>query len=166
MQNLWLVFSFVFVKLYHETVIKFLIKLVSFLGKQTKHINHFKIHMRTHKNFNGNVNVSTSEPAVEKKKQFICSTCGRACTSRSNLAVHTRRHTGQMTNFCEICGKGYPRSTDLTIHMRFVIEYIQCANIPTVICFYFRKHTGEKPFTCKICSRGFARSDKLTIHLR
>lgn len=95
-----------------------------------KHVNHFKIHMRTHRDFNGD----SSNPLngiTEKKKQFLCSTCGRACTSRSNLAVHTRRHTGTMTNFCKICGKGYPRSTDLTIHMRwasndnirFILDY-------------------------------------------
>lgn len=134
-----------------------------------KHVNHFKIHMRTHRDFNGD----SSNPLngiTEKKKQFLCSTCGRACTSRSNLAVHTRRHTGTMTNFCKICGKGYPRSTDLTIHMRWAsndnntIHIRLSINIQMHFCY--RKHTGEKPFVCSVCNRGFARSDKLTIHIR
>lgn len=86
-----------------------------------KHINHFKMHMRSHRNLSNLTTNSMilSNDTAEKKKKFLCSTCGKACTSRSNLAVHTRRHTGVMTNFCNICGKGYPRSTDLTIHMRF-----------------------------------------------
>ncbi|XP_055302052.1 zinc finger protein OZF-like [Sitodiplosis mosellana] len=113
--------------------------------KQMKHANHFKVHMRSHRNSSIKPSHSTDE-TTGNKKQFLCSICGVNCTSRSNLAVHTRRHTGIMTNFCSICGKGYPRSTDLTIHMR--------------------KHTGEKPFCCKICNRAFARSDKLTIHVR
>lgn len=74
--------------------------------------------MRSHRNFGTNSKISTDE-ITENKKQFVCSHCGIICTSRSNLAVHTRRHTGIMTNFCKLCGKGYPRSTDLTIHMRF-----------------------------------------------
>lgn len=82
-----------------------------------KHINHFKIHMRSHRNCSTN-SPTTIDTTSGNKKQYLCSTCGKACTSRSNLAVHTRRHTGIMTNFCNICGKGYPRSTDLTIHMR------------------------------------------------
>lgn len=86
--------------------------------KQMKHINHFKIHMRSHRSFNDSENNSSNPMPSESKPKYLCSTCGRACTSQSNLAVHTRRHTGTMTNFCKICGKGYPRSTDLTIHMR------------------------------------------------
>lgn len=91
-------------------------------GKQMKHINHFKIHMRSHRGgVTDNQNISSnSVPSENSKKKFLCPTCGRACTSQSNLAVHIRRHTGTMTNFCNVCGKGYPRSTDLTIHMRYV----------------------------------------------
>lgn len=96
-----------------------------FIGKQTKHINHFKIHMRCHKDFNDDINelIESFVPEANNsviKKQHICSICQRACSSRSNLAVHIRRHNGKMTNFCNICGKGYPRSTDLTVHMRLV----------------------------------------------
>lgn len=89
-------------------------------GKQMKHINHFKIHMRSHRSGVDNQNNTSNPLSTESKKKFLCPTCGRACTSQSNLAVHIRRHTGLMTNFCKVCGKGYPRSTDLTIHMRFV----------------------------------------------
>lgn len=83
-----------------------------------KHVNHYKVHMRSHRDTVA-CSIVDEKPAADIKKQFMCSTCGRICTSRSNLAVHIRRHTGTMTNFCKICGKGYPRSTDLTVHMRF-----------------------------------------------
>lgn len=91
-----------------------------FEGKQMKHINHLKIHMRAHRDFSGNWDIATSLLPEEKKKQYKCPTCERVCTSRSNLSVHVRRHTGKMSNFCKICGKGYPRSSDLTIHMRLI----------------------------------------------
>lgn len=92
------------------------------------HINHFKIHMRCHKNFKESIDEqpestdtdSTSKPK-KIKKRHTCHICERTCSSRSNLAVHIRRHSGKMTNFCNICGKGYPRSTDLTVHMRLVL---------------------------------------------
>lgn len=89
-----------------------------FIGKQMKHINNFKIHMRSHRGINDSESLTLNSLHLENRRKYLCPTCGRACTSQSNLAVHTRRHTGTMTNFCKICGKGYPRSTDLTIHMR------------------------------------------------
>ncbi|XP_037040764.1 zinc finger protein 391-like isoform X2 [Bradysia coprophila] len=110
-------------------------------GKRMKHSNHLLVHMRSHKNRTGPLNIDN-----ENKKVILCSVCGRSCSSMSNLAVHMRRHSGKMTNFCKVCGKGYPRTTDLTIHMR--------------------QHTGEKPFICNLCNRSFARSDKLVIHIR
>lgn len=112
-----------------------------------KHINHLNVHMRTHRDSLGNP-IALPTSSNQEKKKFPCTVCGNNCSSKSNLAVHMRRHSGEMTNFCSVCGKGYPRSTDLVVHLR--------------------KHTGERPFVCNVhaCNRSFARSDKLAIHMR
>lgn len=118
MHCMWFVFDIGLNTWKHSRNYNFLIHLT---GKQMEHVNHFKIHMRSHRGMGNCEAISTSPSmASESKRKYLCSTCGRACTSQSNLAVHIRRHTGTMTNFCKICGKGYPRSTDLTIHMRCV----------------------------------------------
>lgn len=114
-----------------------------------KYVNNLTLHMRTHRDSTGAPVVkptTVAQTASNNRKDLLCTICGKVCSSRSNMAVHMRRHSGQMSCFCSICHKGYPRTTDLTIHMR--------------------KHTGEKPFVCKFCNRGFARSDKLAIHVR
>lgn len=87
-----------------------------FAGKELNKMNHLTVHMRTHSK--SGENPKADEIRIERK-QFPCAICEKNCSSRSNLAVHMRRHSGLMTNFCDICGKGYPRSTDLVIHMRY-----------------------------------------------
>lgn len=146
-------------------------------GKEMKQMNHFTVHMRTHRHATGEPSTELSagddQNQLANKIKFPCTVCNKMCSSRSNLAVHMRRHSGQMTKFCTVCGKGYPRSTDLTIHMRYRIrntapywEFDRILMHLFCLCFICRKHTGERPFTCHVCHRSFARSDKLTIHMR
>lgn len=88
-------------------------------GKRMKHSNHLLVHMRSHKNRTGPLSIDN-----ENKKVILCSVCGKSCSSMrlvipfiicnayncsnclyiiySNLAVHMRRHSGKMTNFCKV----------------------------------------------------------------
>lgn len=57
-----------------------------------------------------------------------------------------RYHIGHKPNLCNLCGKGFHRPYNLTIHMR--------------------THTGEKPYKCNQCPQAFAQSNDLKAHIR
>ena len=55
-------------------------------------------------------------------------------------------HPGSFKYSCRFCGKGFPRSANLTRHLR--------------------THTGEQPYKCKHCERSFSISSNLQRHIR
>lgn len=54
--------------------------------------------------------------------------------------------TGRERYSCKYCGKVFPRSANLTRHLR--------------------THTGEQPYSCKYCDRSFSISSNLQRHVR
>ncbi|XP_075965342.1 uncharacterized protein LOC142969364 [Anarhichas minor] len=111
---------------------------------------------------------------AQKPSGFLCTECGRAFNSHSNLRIHLNVHTGARPYTCSDCGKSFSQSGALKIHRR-----IHTGERPYSCGFcgrgfphlagvraHQRTHTGEKPYCCSQCGKCFTQSGALKIHMR
>ena len=71
----------------------------------------------------------------------------RLSSGSSPSIPSTHHHSGPKHKYtCRYCGKMFPRSANLTRHLR--------------------THTGEQPYKCKYCERSFSISSNLQRHVR
>ncbi|XP_070767984.1 zinc finger protein 497 [Enoplosus armatus] len=111
---------------------------------------------------------------AHKPSGFLCTECGRAFNSHSNLRIHLNVHTGARPYSCSDCGKSFSQSGALKIHRR-----IHTGERPYSCGFcgrgfphlagvraHQRTHTGEKPYRCSQCDKCFTQSGALKIHTR
>ncbi|CAG6015753.1 unnamed protein product [Menidia menidia] len=111
---------------------------------------------------------------AHKPPGFLCTQCGRAFNSHSNLRIHLNVHTGARPYSCSDCGRSFSQSGALKIHRR-----IHTGERPYTCGFcgrgfphlagvraHQRTHTGEKPYRCSQCGKCFTQSGALKIHTR
>ncbi|XP_039201270.1 zinc finger protein 397-like [Crotalus tigris] len=107
-------------------------------------------------------------------RQYECSQCGKCLSTRRNLKLHQRSHTGEKPYECFQCGKCFSQAGCLKTHQRFHTgeKPYKCAQCGK----YFRQagylkthqrfHTGEKPYKCAHCDKYFSQSGYLKTHQR
>ncbi|XP_064473465.1 zinc finger protein 2-like isoform X2 [Ornithodoros turicata] len=107
------------------------------------------------------------------RKPFNCTECGACFSSKSNLVVHQRKHSGEKPYACSMCNATFSTQGNLKRHVKTHSgerpwECSQCDSRFTekkTLMVHMRRHTGEKPFQCHICQRSFAQKGILQSHL-
>lgn len=107
------------------------------------------------------------------RKPFNCTECGARFSSKNNLVVHQRKHSGEKPYGCTMCNASFTTHGNLKRHVKTHSgekpwECSQCDNRFTekkTLVVHMRRHTGEKPYQCHICERSFAQRGILQSHL-
>ncbi|XP_064091019.1 histone-lysine N-methyltransferase PRDM16-like isoform X1 [Macrobrachium nipponense] len=81
------------------------------------------------------------------KDRYACKFCGKVFPRSANLTRHLRTHTGEQPYKCNYCERSFSISSNLQRHVRNI-------------------HNKEKPFKCPLCDRCFGQQTNLDRHLK
>ncbi|XP_076451443.1 uncharacterized protein LOC143287362 [Babylonia areolata] len=81
------------------------------------------------------------------KERYACKFCGKIFPRSANLTRHLRTHTGEQPYKCKYCERSFSISSNLQRHVRNI-------------------HNKEKPFRCPLCDRSFGQQTNLDRHLK
>ncbi|XP_013785193.1 PR domain zinc finger protein 16-like isoform X2 [Limulus polyphemus] len=81
------------------------------------------------------------------KERYSCKFCGKVFPRSANLTRHLRTHTGEQPYKCKYCERSFSISSNLQRHVRNI-------------------HNKEKPFKCSLCDRSFGQQTNLDRHLK
>ncbi|XP_037884268.1 early growth response protein 1-A [Glossina fuscipes] len=93
-----------------------------------------------------NSQVGQSTP-YKCKDRYTCKFCGKVFPRSANLTRHLRTHTGEQPYKCKYCERSFSISSNLQRHVRNI-------------------HNKERPFKCEICERCFGQQTNLDRHLK
>lgn len=82
----------------------------------------------------------------DKRKPFLCNTCGHESSRKAMLDLHLRTHTGEKPYRCDMCN--YMASDHNTLRRHRM------------------RHTGEKPYKCLYCAYSCIQAISLKTHLK
>uniref|UniRef100_A0A8C4WZ80 C2H2-type domain-containing protein n=1 Tax=Eptatretus burgeri TaxID=7764 RepID=A0A8C4WZ80_EPTBU len=91
--------------------------------------------------------VSQSRSYHNGKERYSCRFCGKIFPRSANLTRHLRTHTGEQPYRCTYCDRSFSISSNLQRHIRNI-------------------HNKERPFRCLLCTRCFGQQTNLERHLR
>lgn len=98
----------------------------------------------------GQMQSSTSDhfsKIKKNKEKYSCKFCGKVFPRSANLTRHLRTHTGEQPYKCKYCDRSFSISSNLQRHVRNI-------------------HNKEKPFKCSLCDRCFGQQTNLDRHLK
>eukprot|EP00073_Rattus_norvegicus_P047197 XP_017449354.1 PREDICTED: zinc finger protein 888-like isoform X1 [Rattus norvegicus] len=108
------------------------------------------------------------------KNLHQCSECKKCFTTKGNLHLHQRIHTGEKPYKCSECDKCFTEKGTLKTHMRIHSgekpykcgECDKCFTEKGTLKTHMRIHSGEKPYKCGECDKCFGQKFYLSIHQR
>lgn len=80
-----------------------------------------------------------------REPQYNCLQCPKKFYSHGTLQCHLTIHTGELPHKCNYCDKRFRTRGQVTVH--------------------HRTHTGERPFVCQVCTQRFTHRETLIAHL-
>ncbi|XP_053322563.1 zinc finger protein 135-like [Spea bombifrons] len=111
---------------------------------------------------------------------YKCADCGEVFTSREQVLMHMRRHTGERAPpgetfyICPQCKKSFLHKEQLRGHRR--VHMVERPFVCTEcgkgfkdagqLRRHLRTHTGERPFLCTTCGKRFSHSSVLQRHYK
>jgi len=90
---------------------------------------------------------ATSSPRQQQPHRYGCRFCGKMFPRSANLTRHLRTHTGEQPYRCCYCERSFSISSNLQRHVRNI-------------------HNRERPFSCPLCDRCFGQQTNLDRHLK
>ncbi|CAD6227697.1 GSCOCG00001377001-RA-CDS [Cotesia congregata] len=91
--------------------------------------------------------VGVGNSGLKPKDRYSCKFCGKVFPRSANLTRHLRTHTGEQPYKCKYCERSFSISSNLQRHVRNI-------------------HNKEKPFKCPLCERCFGQQTNLDRHLK
>jgi [histone H3]-lysine9 N-methyltransferase (ecotropic virus integration site 1 protein) len=97
---------------------------------------------------NASMSLGNMNGSVPKNKdRYSCKFCGKNFPRSANLTRHLRTHTGEQPYSCKYCERSFSISSNLQRHVRNI-------------------HNKERPFKCPLCERCFGQQTNLDRHLK
>ncbi|VDD77030.1 unnamed protein product [Mesocestoides corti] len=84
---------------------------------------------------------------MRRGERFHCQYCGKLFPRSANLTRHIRTHTGEQPYKCAFCPRCFSISSNLQRHIRNI-------------------HQKERPFHCTFCLKKFGQRANLERHIR
>ncbi|XP_029657206.2 uncharacterized protein LOC115231286, partial [Octopus sinensis] len=81
------------------------------------------------------------------KERYSCKYCGKIFPRSANLTRHLRTHTGEQPYKCKFCERSFSISSNLQRHVRNI-------------------HNRERPFRCTLCGKSFGQQTNLDRHVK
>ncbi|XP_075245545.1 uncharacterized protein LOC142339411 isoform X2 [Convolutriloba macropyga] len=86
-------------------------------------------------------------PCASSKEKYVCKFCHKVFPRSANLTRHLRTHTGEQPYVCKYCNRAFSISSNLQRHVRNI-------------------HNKEKPYQCKVCDKAFGQQTNLERHMK